>query len=571
MFVETIVEKEFLIAISKGVLFHVEKLINKEHIDVNMNNGIALIRAVNHGRNKIVSLLFENKCKIPTEQSKKILLTACQKGFTKIAEMLIENGQDIYTTIDYGEALIEAVKYCHTYCVKMLLKYKADIFYDDSNALILACKENNNIVIKLLIENNCDVNTRNSYPLIMACRSQNLPLVRQLLQAGAYIPDFLIQEVVMRKDIPIIIELLQYGAKSDFEYINVQMYPILSQFLKSRYYIQSRWLRLKIHVHESWMFKKLTFKWEKYVSTTYKGSLIPLKEQAKLFDIDSNIINSNNKRLIAYNLTLLCEKLESERIIYSEDMVDLSGTPINELPVWKIMEINGIPFNCFDLFRLIHNQMYTNPYTREILPVDKIKKKEIFLEEILCEFQLKNFDLVQVVSNIPIRTKENILSDRLLHELWNKIAYTPPMKLILNATDLEIDEMLDKLYFCCSLSMSISNEVIIHPSRRLIYRGEDDNRGYSFNLYTMCNKQIEKKIKNLKDFEKKVEFVNLLIRIINQNDEHKDVRIFMMTLFLKHIDLTMNTNATTSNREDSYDWLQEHISSLDVLAMNDDY
>jgi hypothetical protein len=223
--------------------------------------------------------------------------------------------------------------------------------------------------------------------------------------------------------------------------------------------------------------------------------------------------------------------MEKERKVYSDEIVDLSGTPINELQVWKIMEISNIPFNSFDLFDLLRHNIFLNPYTREYLPIDQIRIKENFLKSILCEHQLCNFNLINVVRESPLLSKESILKNKILNDIWNKLTFPPSIELLLGASDRNIDNMVDKLYYCCM---------------------------ESFILYPMCTKTNKRNILISSGINKKMEFVDLLSSILNYDDEHADIRLLMVTLLFRHFDRSI---------EDG-DWLHEHFTMFDSYEID---
>ena len=174
------------------------------------------------------------------------------------------------------------------------------------------------------------------------------------------------------------------------------------------------------------------------------------------------------------------------------------------------------PFNYFDLLKLINNNIYINPYTRETLPLNFIKTRESFLKKILLNFRLQNFNLLENVNNTPLVSTELLLQKKMLHDLWDKLYYPPSISVFINATDDKINNVLERLYLICFFNIMYNTDNIPYP---------------------MFTEKIKNDIYRLTGIKKKFEFLKLLTSIINYNDTHQDTRILTVTFLFQNFEI----------------------------------
>lgn len=495
----------FISAASQGRLWLVNRCLEGK-IPVDADNGKALLRAVSNGRSAVVSLLLEKKA----DATKLGLLSiACSKGYTRIAENLILYNANVDE--NNGQPLLKAIRNSHTSCVWMLLKHEANVSFNNHQPLVEACFLKLPLIVKLLLEYKADKNARNGECLIQACVNGDLSIAQVLINFDA--------DVSVRNDEPLLasiknnhvfitILLLENGADKDIidnSVIDETTMVILDTFLKS-----TRIKRLLKAIKSS--RQNLDFKWQEYCSlcSKRKDSIIVenLNNQAKLLDINND---DKNKRNLCYEFALYWERVEKNRKIFDSSYTDFSGTMINDISFWKIIEIENIPFNCFDLFKMVKNNILFNPYTKNHLPLDLIKKKQDFLYKILTQRAYKDFNLLEKVAENPVASDETILKIR-LEKIWDLLTYPPDINIFIKANDEKIDILLNKLVFFCESSMIF-----------------DIVRNGTYNM-----------IKNSVGIDKKRLFVNYLERIVSVNDEHKDTRLVALGIFFRRFS-TLNS------------------------------
>lgn len=195
----------------------VTELINL--VDINMPNfkgDSPLIPACQRGNTTIVELLLESgiDIKIHNKNRDNAILISCRSGQAKILELLLkklsqqERDQyfQIYADIDGFNPLLAATELDKTECIRVCLKYGADIESKTDNnnniikgatALHLACHYNRLASVKLLCENKADLlaQTYNGYtPLHIAVQKGDIHIIRYILslpkgQESLSIPD----------------------------------------------------------------------------------------------------------------------------------------------------------------------------------------------------------------------------------------------------------------------------------------------------------------------------------------------------------------------------------------------
>jgi ankyrin repeat protein len=517
-------DSQFLTAASQGRLFLVKKYLQSYRsvpkvVDVNKQKILnkALYKAVQNGRTAVIHELLKAGSD-PNNMPN--LVIACQKGYTRILDSLLKYGANIH--INNNKPLLEAIKNNNTGCVNILVVHGANIHIENDLPLIEACRKRNCSIVSTLVKNGADVDAQNGLPILESAASGFNDIIDILLQAGVDVNienDLALKNAVKGNHILSMISLINAGADRSIleESTNLDQTTktILDAFTKN-----NRLKRLKKAISDS--VQKQDFKWQEYCTPSRSNTrnmqfdldkLKLLREQSRLFQINST---NKTKRELCANFAIKMEQDMSMRPYFEQGVTDLSGTPINDLPYWKIMMIENNPFNVFDLIKLIQKGITLNPYTRNRLPIQEIKDAEIHLRRILTRTKYRNFNLLEQVSQLPILTDEIILRNMLQNQVWDRLLYSPPISIIMDATDEQLDNMLEKLRLVCK-----------YRDTESLYDGRTD-------IYPMLTRQVCRKIEYNRDFAKKRDFVNLLSSIINHNDEHQDTRCLTVSIVMKH-------------------------------------
>ena len=511
---------DLIISASQGRLWMVKKCI-QSGIHVDFENGAPLQKAVQNGRTSVVKYLLESGA---NARNNNVLTISCQKGHVRICKLLISHGALVnMTTGKYGETLMEkplldAIYYGNTTCVQILIESGANVLVEDNLPLVYACRFRLINIVKMVLEAGADVNARRGQPLIESCQNGSTDIVDILIKNGADVninDSQPLLEAAKNMHILVIIHLLNNGADRntlDESRMDEITLSIIDTFTK-----KSRIPRLLRAIHES--IAPQDFKWQEFCSTCGNLDMRLLIEQAKLFGIP---YKNMSKREICVEFAKDFERSMQEKKKYDDNFSDLSGTPINDLPSWKIMVIENIPFNCFDLFKLVKKGMSFNPYTKNELPLVDIREKEDFLRRILTKERFKNFDLLQRVKDLPVLNDVGILANRLENEVWDKLSYPPSINIFMEASDITIDNMVTKMLEICN--------------SRPWYRYYLLNNNAS--IYPMITNSVIDHIKEEKGLHKKREFLNLLSHIVNYTDEHQDTRIVLVSILFRHFSST---------------------------------
>ena len=102
-FIPNVIEKKFLIESINGNL-HVIKDLVKKGVDINAQDGQALIFSAENGHLEIIKYLVKNGADIHV-QNNEALITSAHNGYLKIVKYLVENGADIHAQnnqVDYS-------------------------------------------------------------------------------------------------------------------------------------------------------------------------------------------------------------------------------------------------------------------------------------------------------------------------------------------------------------------------------------------------------------------------------------------------------------------------------------
>ncbi len=136
----------------------------------NIYDDTALYNATFYGDEELVKNLLEKGAhvNIRTEDGWTALEAATQKGYTKIAELLIKAGADlnVQDTNNGYTALLWAAQEGHTKIAELLIKEDADLNVQDTNngytALLWAAQEGHTKIAELLIKEDADLDIRDN-------------------------------------------------------------------------------------------------------------------------------------------------------------------------------------------------------------------------------------------------------------------------------------------------------------------------------------------------------------------------------------------------------------------------
>lgn len=543
----------FLYACSLGRLwlvkhFHEQGLIEQTVIEQ------GLMLAVKSCRVSTVRYILENyNIDLKTL---KLLHYPCQKGHVPIALLLLRNGADVHQNND--ESLLESVSCGNTRCVKLLLQNDANVHVENDLPLITACQMKNVHMVKILLFFGADIDAKNGQPLIQSCQNNSTEIMQILLKNGADITicnDKPLEIACKEKNVNMLILLLKYGAS--FSSLTKLSLDEITMHVVREHVKTFRKDKLRQAIRDS--FKKHDFKWQEICGDCKNKNIYLLKESARSFGLEHI---SNSKREICKILAEEYEKClkEFNALQIQDTSTDLSGTLIKDLEPWKIMFIEDIPFNCFDLFKLVTLGFLHNPYTKKPLPVKIIQDRETFLRKVLLVPRFKNENLLQKVAEEPLLSETVLLNNRLFNEVWENLMYPPSMTIFTGANDQVLNDMLYKLQLLCI------DQIRPFPSIYFL----------NTRLYPMLTLEYVTEIKNAAGFEKKKKFVDLLVKMATFPDQQQDVRLMMMTILFKHFaDINGNNNVNgngnfyESNTNDNDDYLT-FMTRSEALADDDD-
>jgi hypothetical protein len=322
-----------------------------------------------------------------------------------------------YYNLSYGE---EKILFYHALendikIVEMFIKKGIEIPED---ALLYATRGGLK-VIKLLIDNGVD--PKNFEALQEAAYGS----IYQSVKESKKLIDFLLKNGDF--DISDIMNLL-YDLEEDDE---EDYTDIISHIKKS-----IRIPNLRQQIKES--YKHQEFKWQDICSKLNKEGLKDLIEIGTELGIKS--LDKKSKRE-------LCKIISEEmyEIIESCEDSNLLGDDLNKLPKWRIFKIKGKCYDIIDLKKILRSGETRNPFTREILPVDKINERIYSLEKMSIKGIIETEDLFTRVRDTPIFSKKEYLNQQVV-KLFGMFPYMLDTSLIIKATDSEINFMSGKLF-----------------------------------------------------------------------------------------------------------------------------
>jgi hypothetical protein len=225
-------------------------------------------------------------------------------------------------------------------------------------------------------------------------------------------------------------------------------------------------------------YKHQEFKWQDICSKLNKEGLKDLIEIGTELGIKS--LDKKSKRE-------LCKIISEEmyNIIESCEDSNLLGDELNELPKWRIFKIKGKCYDIIDLKKILRSGETRNPFTREILPVDKINERIYSLEKMSIKGIIETEDLFTRVKDTPIFRKKEYLNQQVVR-LFGMFPYMLDTSLIIKANDSEINFMSGKLF-----------------------------KNSANNILQATRNEIEK-IEKLKGVEKKIAFVEVLLKPVSE-------------------------------------------------------
>ena len=524
------------IASSNGVLCDVEKCLRFIRESTNSNSTY----------DDILDILFVNLC-IATENNR-IGVIKYVLNFMKINNFILKSSQYfelvlLFSKLGYSQYLSHiitsqkchsnleiclenclklSVENGHTKCVEYLLNIHRSKKIDF--LLSIACRKNFVNIINILCDNGADVNCRNGEILSEACERGNLPVVEELIKLGVDVSiddDKSLRTAVVHNEVNVAVKLLEAGA--NYEILQKTPFNETTLTLIEAFSKQYKLKKLCCAIFDS--FNKFDFKWQAVcaVPSNLPDSLI--FSQAEEFSVETL---DKSKRVLCAELAELFERKFNIKKMYDAEYTDFSGTIINDLPEWQIMEIEGIPFNCFDLFKLLRQKVTLNPYTKNELPISLILKKQAFLRKVLTKERFKNEDLLQKVRETPVASELSIIRERLESDVWDKLLYPPSHTIFTEADDGEIDEMVKKLYRLCH-TLFLSDNIFSISNTNI------PNHSLS-NIYPMVTIQSINDIYKVKGRQKKMFFINLLNNIVNTVDIHQETRKLTVVILFKHFD-----------------------------------
>jgi hypothetical protein len=235
---------------------------------------------------------------------------------------------------------------------------------------------------------------------------------------------------------------------------------------------------LRQQIKES--YKHQEFKWQDICSKLESGEFEKKIDRKDLIFMGTELgIKSLDKK----SKRELCKIISEEMydIIESCEDSNLLGDDLNKLPKWRIFKIKGKCYDIIDLKKILRSGETRNPFTREILPVDKINERIYSLEKMSIKGIIETEDLFTRVRDTPIFSKKEYLNQQVV-KLFGMFPYMLDTSLIIKATDSEINFMSGKLF------KNSANDIL-----------------------QATRNEIEK-IEKMKGVEKKIAFVEVLLK-----------------------------------------------------------
>lgn len=443
---------------------------------------------------------------------------------------------------DAGPALSWAISNKRSALVSILAHHVDNATLQD--ALISAYQTDHMASLEALIELGTDVNARQGHLLVESIRKRNAMLVIRLLELGAdpNIKNGAPLRLAMETNNARVAELLLNGGAMDTHCDSIQT-DFSTRSIIERWRRRNRMLRLKYAIRDA--LSQDTFKWQpmargrdnvpELVGQWHKMHEL-IKYLAPELWADAPPPSSRIGLCVALSKMSDAIRLPYEGLSGS----DLMGNDLCSQPRWKIVHIYGRVYTVSELIHLLTNNSkgYLHcPYTRTRLATDFIRNRVALLQELVLPNSLLDSNLISLVRETPIFTKEMEMR-RTLNNVLTGLSYVPSQELIIRASSATIDDMLINLYHLMSDSPAL-------------YRG-----------VSLVRRNV---IMNMDDILAKREaFINLLRDITATTDSNMGVRAETVSVLLRHY------NVDGSARNDSQDTLAWILGLVEDTSSSDD-
>lgn len=172
---------------------------------------MTLLDAISINDIKIVKFLLTKQIN-PAMLNKAVLL-AVGKGYTKIIQLLLDEGADIHANND--GALRLAVDHRNVHVIRFLLDKGADVHSNNDLALIRSTEGGHTGIVRLLVEKGADIHADNDRPFMNAAESGKVDMVEFLINKGVNIhtnDDLALRLAVLSHHVGVTEFLLDRGA-----------------------------------------------------------------------------------------------------------------------------------------------------------------------------------------------------------------------------------------------------------------------------------------------------------------------------------------------------------------------
>ena len=427
-----------------------------------------IVDAVRKGSYALVCQALIENAFIRLDDLNSAMCIACGRGFTRIATELLEAGAEMNV-----DALIPAVRNNRIKCVQLILPYVSTTA--KSEAMLLACKNNNITIARMTLVAGANVDYCQSLGIQMAISAKDSNFIDLFLEFGTSLP------TMFSGVFANIMTLLSY-------------YPLYNSPIL-RFYDDTRIRYSRLNRAISAGFCKADFKWQMTPVRPSRLDSFHFKCFAHEFNIPGAF--ARPVRYLKMELIKINYIWNPEEFTLADGQYDLCGNSISDLPVWQVVKLGPNFFNWFDLIKLIDKGVKLNPFTREILPMERILRTKQFFQQMLTRgryFVEMKCNLLETIRLSPVPNEKALLRTALTEQVLDLIPYPPSSDIVIEATHDKLNE------FARRLSVYFGMPVL----------GVIEARGH----------------------KKKVEFVKLLSYVVNFQDESRDTRIFIVSQLL---------------------------------------
>lgn len=405
---------------------------------------------------------------------------ATENGNWDIIKFLLDSSprRRLGKNLNHGSiALINAIDHSRLDIVKKLSEYGVDLFAEDNKALIFATELGELEIVKYLVEAGADINAQESAPIGFATQYGFNEIVDYLLSKGAILNNKVLYYAIVNNSIVLVekfLNIIQPSTEYIYQvieslnhYIDQQLstwsvdnppdadpfdyitdYREMIKFLL-KFIRQYRLKRLQSEIHNS--LEKRQFKWQQVCSTMGQQDITQLVETATQLGLPHSGLSKRQ----------LCASIADH--MYKSDNTcndtNLLGEDLTALPQWRIFKIDGRCFDLLDLSQILSSGETRNPFTRQELPIQDIKNRIALLQTLSIK-SLESETLFTRVSESQIFSPLQHLKS-LVVKLFESFPYMLDTKLILDATESEMDMMITKLFETdANLILSVSNRIV---------------------------------------------------------------------------------------------------------------